>query len=58
MSYFGTDGIRGKFGESPITSDFILKLGYVTGRVLIENNTNPSRKPSVSSVKTLVCQVM
>ncbi|MDE0490764.1 phosphoglucosamine mutase [Psychrobacter sp. A3] len=47
MSYFGTDGIRGKFGESPITPDFILKLGYVTGRVLIENNTNPSRKPSV-----------
>ncbi|PJX23619.1 phosphoglucosamine mutase [Psychrobacter sp. L7] len=47
MSYFGTDGIRGKFGESPITPDFILKLGYVTGRVLIENNANPSRKPSV-----------
>ncbi|MGP5493501.1 phosphoglucosamine mutase [Psychrobacter celer] len=47
MSYFGTDGIRGKFGESPITPDFILKLGYVIGRVLIENNTNPSRKPSV-----------
>ncbi|WP_288996016.1 phosphoglucosamine mutase [uncultured Psychrobacter sp.] len=47
MSYFGTDGIRGKFGESPITPDFILKLGYVTGRVLIEDNTNPSRKPSV-----------
>jgi len=47
MSYFGTDGIRGKFGESPITPDFILKLGYVTGRVLVENNTNPSRKPSV-----------
>ena len=47
MSYFGTDGIRGKFGELPITPDFILKLGYVTGQVLIENNDNPSRKPSV-----------
>ena len=47
MSYFGTDGIRGKFGEMPITPDFILKLGYVTGRVLIENNDNPERKPSV-----------
>ena len=47
MSYFGTDGIRGKFGESPITPDFILKLGYVTGRVLIESNDNPARKPSV-----------
>ncbi|MGB6927427.1 phosphoglucosamine mutase [Psychrobacter sp.] len=47
MSYFGTDGIRGKFGELPITPDFILKLGYVTGLVLIEKNENPARKPSV-----------
>ena len=47
MSYFGTDGIRGKFGELPITPDFILKLGYVTGLVLIENNNNPARKRSV-----------
>lgn len=47
MSYFGTDGIRGKFGELPITPDFILKLGYVTGLVLIEKNENPTRKPSV-----------
>lgn len=47
MSYFGTDGIRGKFGQLPITPDFILKLGYVTGRVLIENNDNAARKPSV-----------
>ena len=46
MSYFGTDGIRGKFGELPITPDFILKLGYVTGQVLVENNDN-NRKPSV-----------
>jgi phosphoglucosamine mutase len=47
MSYFGTDGIRGKFGQLPITPDFILKLGYVTGLVLIEENKNPARKPSV-----------
>ena len=47
MSYFGTDGIRGRFGVLPITPDFILKLGYVTGQVLIENNNNSSRKPSV-----------
>ena len=47
MSYFGTDGIRGKFGQLPITPDFILKLGYVTGQVLMENNDNPARKPSV-----------
>ncbi|TPQ27987.1 phosphoglucosamine mutase [Methylomonas sp. EFPC3] len=31
--YFGTDGIRGKVGEYPITADFMLKLGWATGRV-------------------------
>lgn len=31
--YFGTDGIRGKVGESPITPDFFLKLGWAVGRV-------------------------
>ncbi|WP_019864232.1 phosphoglucosamine mutase [Methylovulum miyakonense] len=31
--YFGTDGIRGKVGEPPITADFLLKLGWATGRV-------------------------
>lgn len=32
--YFGTDGIRGRVGERPITPDFILKLGWAAGRVL------------------------
>ncbi|MDN3554729.1 phosphoglucosamine mutase [Halomonas maura] len=32
--YFGTDGIRGTVGEAPITPDFMLKLGWATGRVL------------------------
>ena len=32
--YFGTDGIRGKVGEAPITPDFVLRLGYAAGRVL------------------------
>ncbi|MGZ5018390.1 MAG: phosphoglucosamine mutase [Methylobacter sp.] len=31
--YFGTDGIRGRVGESPITPDFFLKLGWAAGRV-------------------------
>lgn len=31
--YFGTDGIRGTVGESPITPDFFLKLGWAAGRV-------------------------
>lgn len=32
--YFGTDGIRGRVGEQPITPDFMLKLGWAAGRVL------------------------
>lgn len=32
--YFGTDGVRGKVGVSPITPDFVLKLGQAAGRVL------------------------
>ena len=35
--YFGTDGIRGKVGEHPITPDFIMRLGYAAGRVLANN---------------------
>ena len=31
--YFGTDGIRGKVGEAPITADFLLRLGWAAGRV-------------------------
>jgi len=31
--YFGTDGIRGKVGEPPITADFLLKLGWAAGQV-------------------------
>ena len=32
--YFGTDGIRGRVGEFPITPEFVLKLGWAVGRVL------------------------
>ena len=32
--YFGTDGVRGRVGEAPITPDFVLRLGYAAGRVL------------------------
>ncbi|AXL51540.1 phosphoglucosamine mutase [Paraburkholderia caffeinilytica] len=32
--YFGTDGIRGKVGEGPITPEFVLRLGYAAGKVL------------------------
>lgn len=32
--YFGTDGIRGHVGQTPITPDFVLKLGWAAGKVL------------------------
>lgn len=32
--YFGTDGIRGRVGQSPMTPEFALKLGWAAGRVL------------------------
>jgi phosphoglucosamine mutase len=32
--YFGTDGVRGKVGELPITPEFALKLGWAAGKVL------------------------
>ena len=45
MSYFGTDGIRGKFGVTPITPEFALKLGFAAGKVL--KRTSPIHKPIV-----------
>jgi len=37
--YFGTDGIRGKVGEYPITPDFVLKLGWAAGKVLARHGS-------------------
>lgn len=34
--YFGTDGIRGRVGEPPMTADFVLHLGWAAGRVLAD----------------------
>jgi phosphoglucosamine mutase len=33
--YFGTDGIRGRVGEPPITPDLVMKLGWAAGRTLV-----------------------
>jgi len=38
--YFGTDGIRGKVGNYPITPDFVLKLGWAAGKVLGKTGLN------------------
>ncbi len=35
--YFGTDGIRGRVGQAPMTPEFALKLGWAAGRVLGSN---------------------
>jgi phosphoglucosamine mutase len=38
--YFGTDGIRGKVGESAINPEFVMKLGWAAGKVLAGQGTN------------------
>ncbi|MDH3536675.1 MAG: phosphoglucosamine mutase [Gammaproteobacteria bacterium] len=35
--YFGTDGIRGRVGEMPMTVEFIMKLGWAAGKVLSQS---------------------
>jgi phosphoglucosamine mutase len=40
--HFGTDGIRGAVGRSPITPDFMLRLGHAVGRVLRRESERPS----------------
>ncbi|WOB06347.1 phosphoglucosamine mutase [Piscinibacter gummiphilus] len=41
-TYFGTDGIRGTVGQSPITPDFMLRLGHAVGRVLKGQGGRPT----------------
>lgn len=46
--YFGTDGIRGKVGEFPITPDFVMRLGYAAGRTLVRREQlPPGERPAV-----------
>jgi len=40
--YFGTDGIRGTVGQSPITPDFMLRLGHAVGQVLRKQSARPT----------------
>ena len=42
--YFGTDGVRGRVGEHPITPEFVLKLGYAAGRVLSRADVAPPHR--------------
>jgi phosphoglucosamine mutase len=45
--YFGTDGVRGRVGQVPITPDFVMKLGYAAGKVLASRGTRGTEHPSV-----------
>jgi phosphoglucosamine mutase len=47
--YFGTDGVRGQVGQTPITPDFVMRLGYAAGRVLVAapGNLPPGEHPTV-----------
>ena len=45
--YFGTDGIRGRVGESPISADFVLRLGNAYGHALRARRGEGWRKPMV-----------
>jgi phosphoglucosamine mutase len=47
--YFGTDGIRGRVGEGPISADFVLRLGNAYGHALTRayEGRRDWRKPQV-----------
>jgi phosphoglucosamine mutase len=40
--YFGTDGVRGTIGQSPMTPDFVLRLGYAAGSILGKQGAHPA----------------
>lgn len=46
--YFGTDGVRGKVGDAPITPEFVMKLGYAAGVTLVAREKLPAgERPAV-----------
>ncbi len=46
--YFGTDGVRGRVGQAPITPDFVMRLGYSAGKVLLDQHDMPAgERPAV-----------
>lgn len=42
--FFGTDGIRGRVGEYPITPDFVIKLGWAVGHYFAKQNKGGSNR--------------
>ena len=45
--YFGTDGIRGRVGQSPITPELVLRLGFAAGAVLARTAPHEGARPGV-----------
>ena len=45
--YFGTDGMRGRVGDAPITPEVILKLGWAAGRTLAKADGARGEQPAV-----------
>ncbi len=50
--YFGTDGVRGRVGQAPITPEFVMRLGYSAGKVLVaygakQGHLKPGIRPEV-----------
>jgi phosphoglucosamine mutase len=45
--YFGTDGVRGRVGEHPITPQFVMHLGYAAGKVLASTSDTRGERPGV-----------
>jgi len=45
--YFGTDGVRGRVGDHPITPQFVMHLGYAAGKVLASAEHTRGERPAV-----------
>ena len=45
--YFGTDGVRGRVGDFPITPQFMMHLGYAAGKVLSNAEHAQGEHPAV-----------
>ncbi len=56
--YFGTDGIRGRVGEAPITPDFMLRLGWACGRVFAGGDAGDERPTVIIGKDTRVSGYM
>ena len=54
--WIGTDGIRGRVGQGPISADFVLRLGNALGRVLAAQQ--PGRRSVVIGKDTRISGYM